>query len=94
MQPDPARGDHGKNSRTGQHNHLANEKSPYLLQHAENPVDWYPWGPEAFEKAKKDIEHARGLTRSLMDNGFIETPPADMVKKALDYAVQQVKKCS
>ena len=33
-------------------NKLAFEKSPYLLQHAENPVDWYPWGDEAFEKAK------------------------------------------
>ncbi len=33
-------------------NRLANEKSPYLLQHARNPVDWYPWGPEAFEKAR------------------------------------------
>nr|WP_232330850.1 MULTISPECIES: thioredoxin domain-containing protein [unclassified Thermoactinomyces] len=33
-------------------NRLINEKSPYLLQHAYNPVDWYPWGPEAFEKAK------------------------------------------
>src|SRR5215467_4298268 len=32
-------------------NRLANEKSPYLLQHAHNPVDWYPWGKEAFEKA-------------------------------------------
>ena len=31
-------------------NRLASEKSPYLLQHAHNPVDWYPWGPEAFEK--------------------------------------------
>ncbi len=30
-------------------NHLANETSPYLLQHASNPVDWYPWGNEAFE---------------------------------------------
>ncbi|MCY8932178.1 thioredoxin domain-containing protein [Bacillus atrophaeus] len=30
-----------------------NEKSPYLLQHAHNPVDWYPWGEEAFEKAKR-----------------------------------------
>ncbi len=30
------------------------EKSPYLLQHAHNPVDWYPWGTEAFEKAKKE----------------------------------------
>ncbi len=35
-------------------NHLANETSPYLLQHADNPVDWYPWGDEAFEKAKKE----------------------------------------
>ncbi|MBI4430917.1 MAG: thioredoxin domain-containing protein [Candidatus Omnitrophica bacterium] len=35
-------------------NRLAKEKSPYLLQHAENPVDWYPWGAEAFEKAKKE----------------------------------------
>jgi uncharacterized protein len=33
-------------------NHLINEKSPYLLQHAHNPVNWYPWGEEAFEKAK------------------------------------------
>src|SRR5436190_3065541 len=35
-------------------NHLASEKSPYLLQHAHNPVDWYPWGAEAFAKAKKE----------------------------------------
>jgi len=35
-------------------NRLANEKSPYLLQHAHNPVDWYPWGEEAFEKARKE----------------------------------------
>jgi len=35
-------------------NRLAQEKSPYLLQHAENPVDWFPWGDEAFEKAKKE----------------------------------------
>ena len=34
-------------------NRLINEKSPYLLQHAHNPVDWYPWGEEAFEVAKK-----------------------------------------
>ena len=33
-------------------NRLIHEKSPYLLQHAHNPVDWYPWGEEAFEKAK------------------------------------------
>ncbi len=35
-------------------NRLINETSPYLLQHAHNPVDWYPWGPEALEKAKKE----------------------------------------
>src|SRR5205823_5035307 len=35
-------------------NRLAKETSPYLLMHAHNPVDWYPWGPEAFEKAKKE----------------------------------------
>lgn len=36
------------------YNRLIREKSPYLLQHAENPVDWYSWGPEAFEKAAKE----------------------------------------
>ncbi|MFX1325364.1 MAG: thioredoxin domain-containing protein [Promethearchaeota archaeon] len=35
-------------------NNLINEKSPYLLQHAKNPVDWYPWGEKAFEKAKRE----------------------------------------
>lgn len=35
-------------------NRLINEKSPYLLQHAHNPVDWYPWGEEAFNKAKAE----------------------------------------
>jgi hypothetical protein len=33
-------------------NHLSGESSPYLLQHAGNPVDWYPWGPEALDKAR------------------------------------------
>ena len=33
-------------------NALIEEKSPYLLQHAHNPVDWYPWGEEAFRKAR------------------------------------------
>lgn len=35
-------------------NRLAQEKSPYLLQHKDNPVDWYPWGPEALDKAKEE----------------------------------------
>ena len=42
----PARSDHT--------NRLAGEKSPYLLQHAHNPVDWYPWGEEAFAKARQE----------------------------------------
>jgi uncharacterized protein YyaL (SSP411 family) len=44
--PAPAKGKHT--------NRLARETSPYLLQHAHNPVDWYPWGEEAFAKAKKE----------------------------------------
>ena len=39
---------------TGKPNRLIREKSPYLLQHARNPVDWYPWGEEAFERARKE----------------------------------------
>jgi hypothetical protein len=35
-------------------NHLSQETSPYLLQHAANPVAWYPWGPEALEKARRE----------------------------------------
>jgi uncharacterized protein len=35
-------------------NRLAQETSPYLLQHADNPVDWYPWGEEAFERARAE----------------------------------------
>jgi len=35
-------------------NQLTNETSPYLLQHADNPVDWYPWGEEAFQKARSE----------------------------------------
>ena len=40
--------------RAGFTNHLINESSPYLLQHAHNPVQWYPWGQEAFDRAKKE----------------------------------------
>ena len=37
-----------------QRNHLAAETSPYLLQHADNPVDWYPWGEAALATAKRE----------------------------------------
>ncbi|MBD3227035.1 MAG: DUF255 domain-containing protein [Candidatus Lokiarchaeota archaeon] len=43
-----------KNDDDEEPNHLINEKSPYLLQHTYNPVDWYPWGEEAFNKAKNE----------------------------------------
>ena len=39
---------------TEKSNRLFNQKSPYLLQHAHNPVDWFPWGQEAFDKAKQE----------------------------------------
>jgi uncharacterized protein YyaL (SSP411 family) len=41
----------GENAMSG--NHLTSETSPYLLQHAYNPVDWYPWGEEAFQQARE-----------------------------------------
>ena len=46
--------DESKKSDKKHTNRLADETSPYLLLHAHNPVDWYPWGDEAFEKAKKE----------------------------------------
>ncbi|NOT37135.1 MAG: thioredoxin domain-containing protein [Saprospiraceae bacterium] len=43
----------GKSSHDGKVNHLVNETSPYLLQHAHNPVDWYPWNDETMKIAKE-----------------------------------------
>ena len=45
---------HSSSASTPRKNRLAGETSPYLLQHATNPVDWYPWGPEALEKARSE----------------------------------------
>ena len=47
-------------------NRLAHESSPYLLQHASNPVDWYPWGPEALERAKAENKPMGKLSRRVM----------------------------
>ncbi|BDA44314.1 Spermatogenesis-associated protein 20 [Coccomyxa sp. Obi] len=47
-------GPHQKDGSYKYTNRLAREESPYLLQHAHNPVDWYPWGEEAFEKARRE----------------------------------------
>jgi uncharacterized protein len=44
----------GLGAASGRSNHLAGQSSPYLLQHAGNPVDWYPWGEEAFRRAAKE----------------------------------------
>ena len=41
-------------SENRQSNRLIHEASPYLQQHAHNPVDWYPWGPEALQRAKDE----------------------------------------
>jgi uncharacterized protein YyaL (SSP411 family) len=46
--------DNSRNEEGAMANRLADETSPYLLQHAHNPVDWYPWGPEALERARDE----------------------------------------
>lgn len=49
------KGEHSLQPKMTRHsNRLIREKSPYLLQHADNPVDWYPWGEEAFERARRE----------------------------------------
>ena len=45
---------HSPKARSHMSNRLATEQSPYLLQHKDNPVDWYPWGDAAFEKARRE----------------------------------------
>ncbi|KAM4623410.1 spermatogenesis-associated protein 20 isoform 2-T2 [Polymixia lowei] len=49
-----ASGSEGPGAPESRSNRLAKERSPYLLQHAHNPVDWYPWGQDAFDKAKNE----------------------------------------
>ena len=50
-------------------NALIHETSPYLLQHAHNPVNWYPWGEEAFERARRE---GKTVFYSLADHHVIE----------------------
>src|SRR5262249_6321999 len=47
------RGERAMTEQTQHSNRLIHETSPYLRQHAQNPVDWYPWGPEALERARQ-----------------------------------------
>ena len=51
---DPRRSQSAATEEAEHTNRLAHEKSPYLLQHAHNPVDWYPWGKDAFAKARQE----------------------------------------
>src|SRR5438874_2629043 len=52
--PSASRTEEPKDAKNKPANRLAKESSPYLLQHGHNPVDWYPWGEDAFAKAKKE----------------------------------------
>src|SRR5882724_4072350 len=54
MPSHPRRSQSAATKKSQHTNRLAHEKSPYLLQHAHNPVDWYPWGEEAFAKARRE----------------------------------------
>ena len=47
---------------------------------------------EAFDKARIDIDSARGLTRSMMDTGFIKMPPMEMIQSSLDWAIAEMRK--
>lgn len=66
-------------------NRLILEKSPYLLQHAYNPVDWYPWGPEAFEKARRE-DKPRALKELLC---FWWTPCSSRIWECRKVLIQQ-----
>jgi len=52
--PDVSRSENDATNMSKHTNRLSQEKSPYLLQHAHNPVDWYPWGEEAFAEARRE----------------------------------------
>src|SRR6478752_3971504 len=54
--PEPAHASRGESGgAVAMHtNRLIDSTSPYLLQHAHNPVDWYPWGPEALERSRRE----------------------------------------
>jgi uncharacterized protein YyaL (SSP411 family) len=55
VQQDSNKGSNGTQPPLCRHaNNLLHEKSPYLLQHAHNPVDWYPWGDDAFQRAIRE----------------------------------------
>jgi len=75
-------------------NQLIHEKSPYLLQHAHNPVNWYPWGDEAFALAKKankpvlvSIGYATCHWCHVMERESFEDPQLAELLNARFYAI-------
>ena len=73
-------------------NHLINETSPYLLQHATNPVHWYPWGEEAFKAAKEknkmiflSVGYSTCHWCHVMERESFESNEVIFQKKKFDY---------
>ena len=63
-------------------NRLADETSPYLRQHADNPVDWYPWGDEAFAAAReRNVPILLSVGYSACHWCHVMTPPAQKASK-------------
>ena len=76
-------------------NRLAGETSPYLLQHKDNPVDWFPWGPEALEKAKQEdrpiflsIGYSACHWCHVMEHESFEDPQTAEVMNALFVSIK------
>jgi len=74
-------------------NRLVHETSPYLLQHKDNPVDWYPWGPEALARAKaEDKLPSLGIQQARRDAGKHHVPFVFSkleIAQRLGFAAQQ-----
>lgn len=76
-------------------NRLINSSSPYLLQHAHNPVDWYPWGEEAFAKARKEnkpillsIGYSTCYWCHVMEREIFENPE---IAKLMNQSIVSIK---
>ena len=69
-------------------NRLILESSPYLNQHAHNPVNWFPWGDEAFETARR-LGTPRPAERGLLDLSLVPRDGARVVRGSRDRALHQ-----
>ena len=66
-------------------NRLGREKSPYLLQHQHNPVDWFPWGAEAFAKAIRCFERRETGLLQQADDCHAEAKAGQLRRAKLEY---------